>query len=191
MPIEGFGLNINPVIITTPVGSAVENQTAQIEFDTQTAERSSAIPPPRNYDRVLLEGPPQSAPDGDYETLPPQTASDKASALGKTGRTECQTCANRKYQDQSNDSGVSYQTPTKISPQAAGAAVMSHELEHVSREKAFAEREGREVVSQTVSLKFDICPECGRTYVAGGETRTVTKEKAQKPETTPSAQEEK
>ena len=50
-----------------------------------------------------------------------------------------------------------------------------HELEHVAHEQAKAQREDRKVVSQTVALHTDICPECGRVYVSGGTTRTVTK----------------
>lgn len=94
-----------------------------------------------------------------------------------TGKKECQTCKNRRYQDQSNDSGVSYQTPTKISPDRAAAAVRSHEQEHVTREQAKANREGREVVSQSVVIKTAICPECGRVYISGGTTTTVTRAK--------------
>ena len=49
-----------------------------------------------------------------------------------------------------------------------------HELEHVGRERAEAMREGREVVSQSVTYQTNICPECGDVYVSGGTTRTVT-----------------
>ncbi len=97
-----------------------------------------------------------------------------------TGEEECQTCKNRKYQDGSDDSGVSYQTPTHISTSAAPAAVKAHENEHVVRERAAAEREGREVVSQSVVIKTSICPECGKTYVSGGETITTTRAKVEK-----------
>ena len=87
---------------------------------------------------------------------------------------ECQTCAKRKYQDGSDDPGVSYQTPTHISPDQAASAVRGHEMEHVVREQAAAEKEDRRVLSQSVSLHTDICPECGKVYVSGGTTRTVT-----------------
>jgi len=87
---------------------------------------------------------------------------------------ECQTCKNRKYADDSDDPSVSYQTPQHISPGQSGAKVMAHEREHVANEQARAEREERRVVSQTVSLSTSICPECGRIYVSGGVTRTVT-----------------
>ena len=90
---------------------------------------------------------------------------------------ECQTCKNRKYRDGSDDPGVSFKTASKIAPEAAASAVRGHEMEHVYRNQAKAEREGREVVSQTVTLKTGICPECGKPYIAGGETRTVTKAK--------------
>ena len=43
------------------------------------------------------------------------------------------------------------------------------------REQAKAQREGREVVSQSVSLHTAICPECGKVYVSGGTTRTTTR----------------
>lgn len=90
---------------------------------------------------------------------------------------ECQTCKNRKYQDGSDDPGVSFKTASKIAPEAAASAVRGHEMEHVYRNQAKASREGREVVSQSVRLKTGICPECGKPYIAGGETRTVTKAK--------------
>jgi hypothetical protein len=88
----------------------------------------------------------------------------------------CQTCKNRKYQDVSSDPSVSFQTPTKINPGAAASVVAAHENEHVTHEKAKAEREGREIVSQSVTLKTGICPECHRVYVSGGVTRTTSVE---------------
>jgi len=88
---------------------------------------------------------------------------------------ECQTCKNRKYQDGSDDPGVSFKTAGKIDPDAAPSVVRSHEQEHVTRERAKASREGREVVSQSVTLHTAVCPECGRVYVSGGTTRTVTR----------------
>ena len=89
---------------------------------------------------------------------------------------ECQTCEQRKYQDGSDDAGVSYQTPTHIAPEQAGSAVRGHEMEHVTRERAKAIREGREVISQSVTVHTAICPECGKAYISGGTTRTVTAE---------------
>ena len=87
---------------------------------------------------------------------------------------KCQTCEKRKYQDESDDMGVSFQTPTNISPEQAAAAVRGHENEHVVREQAKARMEDRKVVSQSVTLHTDICPECGKAYISGGTTRTVT-----------------
>lgn len=86
---------------------------------------------------------------------------------------ECQTCKNRKYQDGSNDPGVSYKTPTRISPERAAFAIRSHEAEHVAHARVEALKEDKEIVSQSVSYRTGICPECGRTYMAGGNTRTV------------------
>jgi hypothetical protein len=86
----------------------------------------------------------------------------------------CQTCQQRKYQDKSNDPGVSFKSPGHISAGASASVVASHEQEHVSNEQAKARGEGRKVVSQTVVLHYAVCPECHKTYVAGGTTRTVT-----------------
>lgn len=90
---------------------------------------------------------------------------------------ECQTCKERKYQDGSDDPGVSFKTPAHISPEQAVSTVRGHEMEHVTRESVKAERENRKVVSQSVTLHTSICPECGTPYVSGGTTRTTTKAK--------------
>lgn len=95
--------------------------------------------------------------------------------MKKIGAIECLTCKNRKYVDGSDDAGVSFKTPTHVSPESSGAAVISHEQEHVSREGAKAQAEGRKVVSQSVRIFMDVCPECGRVYTSGGKTTTTTK----------------
>lgn len=94
--------------------------------------------------------------------------------LKQLGVIPCVTCESRVYQDQSDDPGVSFKTPTKVSPEASYAAVLSHELEHVSREQSKAEVSDREVISQSVTLHRAMCPECGKSYVAGGVTKTTT-----------------
>lgn len=86
----------------------------------------------------------------------------------------CRTCKSRMYQDGSNDPGVSFKSPANIDPNVAASVVMGHEMEHVAHEKAKAESEGGRIISQTVILHTGICPECGRTYVAGGTTHTVS-----------------
>jgi hypothetical protein len=100
----------------------------------------------------------------------------EAGAVKKLGQIsgECQTCKNRKYVDRSDDPSVSFQSPGHIDPGQAASVVMSHEQEHVSNEQARADKEGRRVVSQTVTLSMSACPECGRMYVSGGTTRTTT-----------------
>ncbi|MDR1246222.1 MAG: hypothetical protein LBK57_04245 [Clostridiales Family XIII bacterium] len=89
---------------------------------------------------------------------------------------DCQTCRERRYKDVSDDSTVSFQTPTKLDSGEAPYAVRAHEQQHVSHEQAKAEREGREVVSQNVVIHYAVCPECGRVYVAGGTTTTTTRD---------------
>ena len=87
---------------------------------------------------------------------------------------KCQTCEERKYQDGSDDPGVSFKTPGHIDPGVSGSVVRGHEMEHVVRERAQAEMEDRKVVQQSVGLRNAICPECGRVYVSGGTTSTTT-----------------
>jgi hypothetical protein len=44
----------------------------------------------------------------------------------------------------------------------------------VRNEKSKASTEGRRVISQSVTIQTSCCPECGRSYVSGGKTTTVT-----------------
>ncbi|MEW6182729.1 MAG: hypothetical protein AB1500_06060 [Bacillota bacterium] len=107
--------------------------------------------------------------------------------LKRLGVKECQTCKQRQYRDVSNDPGVSFKSPTHVSPEAAYMAVSAHEQEHVLHAQARAELEGREIVYQNVQISTSVCPECGRVYVSGGKTTTVTRkaEETAPPQTTP------
>lgn len=109
--------------------------------------------------------------EAEQESIPGVESKSSAESVKEA---ECQTCKNREYQDGSDDPGVSFKTATKLSPDEASSAVRSHEQEHVVRERAKAQREGRKVVSQSVTIHTSVCPECGRVYVSGGVTRTVT-----------------
>lgn len=89
----------------------------------------------------------------------------------KVNGTECQTCKNRKYQDGS-DEMVSFKAAAHMSPTEAGTRVRAHEQEHVANAYDKAFEGGGKVLSASVSLKTAICPECGRSYIAGGLTTT-------------------
>jgi hypothetical protein len=95
----------------------------------------------------------------------------KALGTDKVKPSECQTCKSRKYVDKSNDN-VSYKTPTHISPSASYGAVSAHEQEHVSNAISEGSKEGNQLISTSVSLKVEVCPECGTPYVSGGLTTT-------------------
>lgn len=99
---------------------------------------------------------------------------DSGKVAGKSTPQECQTCKERKYQDGS-DENVSFKAAAHIAPGAAGAVVRAHEGEHVSNAYTKAAKAGGQVVSASVSIHTGVCPECGRTYVAGGTTRTTIK----------------
>ncbi len=87
---------------------------------------------------------------------------------------ECETCKRRKYQDGS-DEMVSFKSPSHVSPERAASAVRAHEQEHVSNAYKKAARENGKVLSASVSIRTAVYPECGRTYVSGGTTRTQIK----------------
>ena len=99
---------------------------------------------------------------------------DTVSSGRKSSPEECQTCKNRKYQDGS-DEMVSFKSAAHISPEASASRVMAHEQEHVANAYAKASQKNGQVVSANVSLNTAVCPECGRTYIAGGETSTQIK----------------
>lgn len=94
--------------------------------------------------------------------------------LKKAGQIECATCAGRMYQDGS-DENVSFKSAAHVSPTAAGAAVRSHEGEHVSNAYKKAFMNNGKVMRASVSIHMAICPECGRSYVSGGTTSTSIK----------------
>lgn len=97
--------------------------------------------------------------------------SDVKSAGRTSSPAECQTCKERKYQDGS-DEMVSFKSASHISPAAAGSRVRAHEQEHVANAYKDAAQNNGEVLQASVSLKTAVCPECGRSYIAGGETAT-------------------
>ena len=92
---------------------------------------------------------------------------------------ECETCENRTYVDGSNENDVSFKSPGRIAPESAASKVMADEYEHVRNAYQEDKEEGKELVSVSVSLKTAVCPECGKTYVAGGETRTMMRNGAE------------
>ncbi len=99
------------------------------------------------------------------------SASEETKRLGKV---ECETCKERKYQDGS-DEQVSFKSAAKINPAAVEAKVRGHEQEHVTNAYDKAQEKGGKVLNASVRLKYSVCPECGRSYCAGGETATTIK----------------
>lgn len=172
-----------------PVEMAVRNRIQYVEPSAEgqkQAEQASVLPGAKEKPaEVALPGAKKEA--AELPAMPgAKQEAEKAAALpGEAGEAkspqevmeegECQTCKNRKYQDGSNDPGVSFKTPAHIAPEQAAAKVRGHEMEHVTREQAAAQREGRKVVQQSVTMHTAICPECGDVYVSGGTTRTVTR----------------
>ena len=160
--------------------NALEGQLSQAEDalgrnDLKGAEDALLNGAPKAEEAKLPGLPGQEGDAEDEKALDGKSAQGAESAQEALEEGECQTCESRKYQDGSDDMGVSFQTPINIKPEQAASAVRGHEMEHVYREQAKANREGRKVVSQNVTMHTEICPECGKSYVSGGTTRTVTK----------------
>ena len=160
--------------------NALEGQLSQAEDalgrnDLEGAEDALLNGAPKAEEAKLPGLPGQEGDAEDEKALDGKSAQGAESAQEALEEGECETCESRKYQDGSDDMGVSFQTPTNIKPEQAASAVRGHEMEHVYREQAKAGREGRKVVSQNVTMHTEICPECGKSYVSGGTTRTVTK----------------
>lgn len=103
-----------------------------------------------------------------------------AGKVQSTGKTECQTCKERKYQDGS-DEMVSFKSAAHISPEAAGTRVRAHEQEHVSNAYKKAEKGNGKVLMASVRIHTSVCPECGRSYVSGGTTATKIQYKQDNP----------
>ena len=112
-------------------------------------------------------------------------AEEKEEKKEELSEEECQTCERRKYQDGSDDPSVSFKTAGHIDPSVSASVVRGHEMEHVVNNRAKAQREDREIISQSVTLHSAICPECGTVYTSGGTTRTVMSGKKQEPEQLP------
>ena len=176
-PVQGAKLNTLEGQLSRAENALAKNDLEGAEDVLQKGAPDQTLPGlPKEQPESLLPGQDKEAP-----ALPGQEAEEGSikagaqSAQDALKEGECQTCEERKYQDGSDDMGVSFQTPTNIKPEQAAAAVRGHEMEHVYREQAKANREGRKVVSQNVTMHTEICPECGKAYVSGGTTRTVTK----------------
>jgi len=136
---------------------------------------NSILPMP---EKVPAGANPQSQFPPEIDGVTGKGSPPSGSKIDKKASGECQTCKRRKYKDVSNDPSVSFKTPTSVAPGAEAYAVAAHENQHVAHEKGKAMREGREVVYQSVQIHTAVCPECGRVYVSGGKTTTVTREKA-------------
>lgn len=100
-------------------------------------------------------------------------ATEKSNSIDKIDNGACQTCKSRKYQDGSNDTGVSFKTPGHIAPENAAAKVLSHEQEHINIAMNEARAEDKELISHSIRIYSAACPECGKSYIAGGEAKTT------------------
>ncbi|MCQ2519552.1 MAG: hypothetical protein MJ107_03365 [Lachnospiraceae bacterium] len=146
--------------ILGPISNLVNND---YQYQPPTSAQSAQITIPA----LEAEKRPQAVQD-----------TDESAKKNPTGRrsdpANCETCKRRKYQDGS-DENVSFKSPAHVGPNAAGAAVRAHEQEHVNNAYTKASQKNGKVLSAVVSIHTAVCPECGRTYVAGGTTNTKIK----------------
>lgn len=121
-----------------------------------------------NIDRTLEKfyAASEVSPEGEH----PDADLDQALRKQSEG---CKTCRERKYQDGSDDSAVSFQGATKLGGNVEGA-VRGHEREHELRENAKAKLDGGNVLHSSVAITHAYCPECGARYISGGLTTIKT-----------------
>lgn len=112
-------------------------------------------------------------PTSNVSNVTPINTENNVENSAKVKQVECQTCKNRKYVDGSDEGDVSFKAPGHIDPGQSYATVMSHEQEHVANARQKTASADARLISATVSLKLAVCPECGRSYVAGGTTNTT------------------
>lgn len=115
------------------------------------------------------------------KVTPINTSNDVFSSAKINPTKECSTCENRQYVDDSNENNVSFKSPSTISPEESFSKVMSHEREHVKNAVNEGNKPGAQLVSSSVSLKIGVCPECGKSFVEGGVTKTQMKYTEQSP----------
>ena len=162
-------------------------------YSNSETEREIKTPEEMQHDREVAMAILKGKSPRDAENLNPHLEKMIEEQLGKTGTAqegeaslgvqdggveevqdaECETCKNRKYVDGSNEGNVSFKSAQHIAPEGAASTVLAHEYEHVRNAMREDQKEDAELVSVSVSLKTAICPECGKSYVAGGETRTT------------------
>lgn len=179
-PINGITPAQTTAVPPVPAVASVQRETAQTVPEQEGPQlpcQREGVDPVEWAVRGRIQYADQAGQAASEDAAAPegQAMSETKSAQEVMEEGECQTCKERKYQDGSNDPGVSFKTPTNIAPEAVASAVRGHEQEHVSREQSKAQQQGREVVSQSVTIHTAICPECGRVYVSGGTTRTTTR----------------
>lgn len=132
-----------------------------------------AVPGYMQAARYATPGYAQAAGSNSSSTEQTFDDSKKVKSGYRSSPAECQTCRERKYQDGSNETDVSFKAPGHISPQASASTVRAHEQQHVSNAYQKAAQKGGDVVSCNVTLRTAICPECGTSYVSGGTTNTM------------------
>lgn len=111
-------------------------------------------------------------PYSNISRVTPVNTDNSVDSASKVKPVECETCKNREYVDGSNEPDVSFKTPGKIAAEQSYARVSAHEREHVANAIQKGNQPNAKLISANVTLKMGVCPECGRTYVAGGETAT-------------------
>ena len=130
--------------------------------------------PELNPQAKPLPGTPENVPDAKDTSAAPKDGEGAKTMEEINEETSCPVCENRKYQDGSNDPGVSMKFATKLNSYSATAAVRAHEYQHVRHHQMEAQEKDRKIISQTVMLRVRRCPHCGKMYTAGGVTKTVT-----------------
>lgn len=116
--------------------------------------------------QMLLPGDPHNPGETEIRLPEPEKTGHEVIIPGNRKHTE------HTYQDVSNDPGVSFTYPGRLTGPESFLAVPAHEYEHVRRSLREAILNGERVlVFASYKVRYD--PATGEPYMAGGVTRTI------------------
>ena len=182
MQISGFSGYYSPVYNTLGMGAVSRVSDSGINgVNTAPIEPIKKVPPVEGDNGMKIFDPHKAriaAMTGHEDQVDPL----ELKALKRAGIVECSACANRKYQDGSDEANVSFKTAAHVDPSQSEAAVTAHEGMHVKNAvNEAATDSSKTLTSASVSIHYATCPECGRRYAAGGLTTTTMASKQQIP----------
>jgi hypothetical protein len=170
----------SPIENTNQISNAVSQRKLNLAKTLMYRENIQGNPQAANYilmaEKALKNGNSAAADNFAERALqiikPPENAETVNLKKPDPPEIEKHESTEHSYQDVSNDAGVSFSSPSKLTGPQSFIAVPAHEKEHVSRRVSEAVLNGdRILVSVSYKIRYDY--RTGEAYMAGGTTRTI------------------